>query len=79
MLSFGDTRTFETPEERFSHCLLCGRLVVVLPDDRREGCCFDCLSLSVPEPAPCPDCRAEIPGDERALGCPQCGWYPLRG
>ncbi len=79
MLSFGDSRTFETGDERFSHCLFCGRLIVVLPDDRRGGSCYDCLALSVPAPVACPDCRAEIPGEDRALGCAECGWYPLRG
>lgn len=79
MLSFGDIRSFENGDERFSHCLFCGRLVCVLPDDRREGSCFDCLALSVAEPVPCPDCRALISGEDRALGCGECGWYPLRG
>ena len=79
MLSFGDIRSFETADERFSHCLYCGRLIAVLPDDCRGGSCFDCLTLSVAAPVPCPDCSAPIPGEDRALGCPECGWYPLRG
>jgi len=79
MLSFGDIRTFEASDERFSHCLYCGRLIAVLPDDCRGGSCFDCLALSVPPPVPCPECSARIPGEDRALGCSQCGWYPLRG
>ncbi len=79
MLSFGDSRSFPTSDERFSHCLFCGRLIVVLPEDRRGGACYDCLSLSVPPATPCPECRHEIPGEDRALGCAECGWYPLRG
>jgi hypothetical protein len=78
MLSFSDIRAFETPDERFAHCLFCGRDLVLLPNDRREGSCFDCLSLSVPPPTPCPECGASIPGEERAVGCADCGWYPLR-
>jgi hypothetical protein len=78
MLSFGDQRSFEAADERFSRCLFCGRYVVVLPDDRRRGACFDCLSLSVPPAAICPNCGASIPGEERGLGCPDCRWYPLR-
>jgi hypothetical protein len=78
MLSFADSRSFETFDERFSHCLFCGRTVVVLPDDRRGGSCFDCLSLSIAAPSPCPDCGSLIPGEDRALGCGNCGWYPLQ-
>ena len=78
MLSFSDTRTFETPDERFAHCLFCGRDLVLLPDDRRAGSCFDCLALSVAPPNPCPDCGRLIPGEERAVGCSNCGWYPQR-
>ena len=79
MLSFADSRSFETTEERLSHCLFCGKDLVVLPDDRRQGSCFDCLSLSLPSAAPCPQCRTEIPAEERAVGCSACGWYPLGG
>lgn len=79
MLSFADSRSFEASEERRSHCLFCGKDLVVLPDDRRQGSCFDCLALSVPSAAPCPECRAVIPGDERGSGCSSCGWYPLGG
>jgi hypothetical protein len=79
MLSFGDMRSFETPDERFSHCLYCGRLVMVLPNDCRAGSCYDCLALSVAAATPCPDCAAPISGEDRGLGCAQCGWYPLRG
>jgi hypothetical protein len=78
MLSFADSRSFEASDERFSRCQFCGREVVILPDDRRRGACFDCLALSVPQPMPCPDCGATIPGEERGLGCPVCRWYPLR-
>jgi len=79
MLSFADSRSFESSEERLSHCLFCGKELVVLPDDKRQGSCFDCLSLSVPAATPCPQCGVEIPGEERAVGCSECGWYPLGG
>jgi hypothetical protein len=79
MLSFADSRSFETSDERFSSCLFCGRNIVVLPDDRRAGSCFDCLALSVAPSSACPECQTEIPGENRALGCGACGWYPIRG
>jgi hypothetical protein len=78
MLSFADSRGFETPDERFSSCVFCGRTVVVLPDDRRAGSCFDCLALSVAPPTACPECGSLILGEDRALGCGDCGWYPIR-
>jgi hypothetical protein len=77
MLSFADVRVFESSEERLSRCVFCGKGIVVLPDDRRQGACFDCLSLSVPGPVPCPECGNEIPGEARAAGCPSCGWFAL--
>ncbi len=77
MLSFADSRVFESSEERLSRCVFCGKELVLLPSDRRQGSCFDCLALSLPPPAPCPECRAMIPGESRAAGCSQCGWYPL--
>ncbi|HTZ61391.1 MAG TPA: hypothetical protein VMC82_01940 [Thermoplasmata archaeon] len=79
MLSFADVRSFESSEERLAHCLFCGKELVLLPDDRRQGSCFDCLSLSLPSSMPCPECRTEIPGEERGVGCAACGWYPLGG
>ncbi|HTT16581.1 MAG TPA: hypothetical protein VMH49_04410 [Thermoplasmata archaeon] len=79
MLLFSDLRGFATEEERFSRCVYCGRDLVLLPDDRRRGSCFDCLALSLAPASPCPSCGSPIPGEERALGCPECGWYPERG
>jgi uncharacterized protein with PIN domain len=78
MLLFSDLRSFPTAEERFSRCLYCGREIVLLPDDRRRGACFDCLALAVPPAASCPQCGSTIPGEERALGCPECRWFPAR-
>ncbi|HTP53560.1 MAG TPA: hypothetical protein VML94_01155 [Thermoplasmata archaeon] len=78
MLSFSDQRGFSSEDERFARCLFCGKDLVVLPNDRRAGSCFDCLTLSVPVARPCPGCGAMIPGEERAGGCSACGWYPLR-
>ncbi len=76
MLSFADTRSFGDSDERFSHCQFCGKLLVLLPDDRRGGSCFDCLTLSVAPPMRCPDCGATIPAEERGTGCSNCRWYP---
>jgi uncharacterized protein with PIN domain len=78
MLLFADLRSAPVAEERFSRCLYCGRELVVLPDDRRRGSCFDCLALAVAPAIACPQCGATIPGDERALGCPECRWFPGR-
>ncbi|MHB8351416.1 MAG: hypothetical protein ACYDFT_01785 [Thermoplasmata archaeon] len=77
MLSFSDGRAFSSDEERFQQCLFCGKPLVLLPDDRRGGACFDCLSLLGPEPRPCPECGAEIASRQRAVGCANCGWSPL--
>ncbi len=78
MLSFADSRGFDSSDERFSHCQFCGRNLVVLPDDRRGGSCFDCLALSVAAPTRCPECGSMIPGEERGTGCANCRWFPLR-
>jgi hypothetical protein len=78
MLLFSDLRGSASEEERLSRCLYCGRGLVLLPDDRRRGLCFDCIVLSVPPPGTCPNCGATIPADGRGLGCPECRWYPGR-
>ncbi|MGI0133084.1 MAG: hypothetical protein ACREDK_08390 [Thermoplasmata archaeon] len=78
MLSFADNRSFTTVEDRYQHCTFCGRDLVVLPNDRRGGACFDCLSLLGPDAVPCPACGYEIPPTRRALGCLRCGWFPER-
>ena len=78
MLSVSDQRSFSTDDERFQQCLFCGKSLVALPNDRRAGACFDCLSLLGPEPAPCPECGDEIAPPQRAIGCGHCGWSPLK-
>jgi hypothetical protein len=78
MLLFADHRVFPSVEERFQHCMFCGKDLVILPDDRRGGACFDCLSLLGDEEAACPDCGEPIPFDRRAAGCASCGWFPGR-
>ena len=77
MLSFADSRSFTAFDDRFQHCTSCGRDLVVLPNDRRGGSCFDCLSLLGAELAPCPECQYEIEPARRGLGCPRCGWLPF--
>ena len=74
MLAATDRRTFSAADDRFQACTYCGRDLVVLPNDRRGGACFDCLSLLGPVSAPCPECAVEIPGPSRSIGCPSCGW-----
>jgi len=76
MLSAADRRTFSTPDERYQSCPFCGRNIVVLPNDRRGGACFDCLSLIGPVDTPCPACRVVIPAPFWGVGCPACGWDP---
>ena len=78
MLSTYDRRTLPVEEDRNQHCLSCGKGLIVLPNDRRGGFCFDCLSLLGPEAAPCPECGAEIAPSQRGIGCSRCSWSPLR-
>ena len=78
MLLFADSRRFAAAEEGYSRCVFCDRELVLLPDDRRRGACFDCFSLALLEPTDCPSCGISIPGEVRALGCPECRWYPGR-
>jgi len=43
-----DVRRFSEGGDRFGHCRKCGARIVLLPDDRRQGFCFDCFdSLEV--------------------------------
>jgi len=37
-----DSRHFEAREDSFSTCRQCNLTLVLLPDDRRHGLCFDC-------------------------------------
>ncbi len=78
MLSTADFRVFTAPEERFQRCAYCGKEVVVLPNDRRGGSCFDCLSILGMDEPPCPECGGEIPPGRRASGCARCGWTTER-
>ncbi len=78
MLLFADNRRFSSAEERYSRCVFCDRELVLLPDDRRRGACFDCLELAIASPVPCPSCGGTIPGESRTLGCSDCRWYPGR-
>jgi len=74
MLSFSDHRATCSSEDRYQRCMFCGKELVVLPDDRREGACFDCFSLLGSEPVPCPECGSAIPEARRSTGCARCGW-----
>ena len=43
-----DVRRFAERWDRYGTCRKCGTRIVVLPDDRRQGYCFDCYdSLEV--------------------------------
>jgi hypothetical protein len=38
-----DRRNFENRQDMFSTCRKCGCNLVLLPDDRRQGFCFECF------------------------------------
>lgn len=40
-----DARRFKDQEDRIAYCRRCGAKLILLPDDRRQGYCFDCLDL----------------------------------
>ncbi|MCI4349188.1 MAG: hypothetical protein L3J93_03085 [Thermoplasmata archaeon] len=73
MLSATDHRSFSSVEDRYQRCLFCGKNLVVLPDDHRDGCCFDCRSLLGLERIPCPECGQEM-AIEASASCGRCGW-----
>jgi RNA polymerase subunit RPABC4/transcription elongation factor Spt4 len=76
MLASADARSFSSNDDRFQHCMFCGKGLVVLPNDRRGGACFDCLALTGIETSACPDCGTLLSGEDRLIGCPTCGWTP---
>ncbi len=41
-----DIRAFDESSTVHGQCRKCGAPLVLLPDDRRMGYCFDCLDLS---------------------------------
>ena len=73
MLSFSDHRSFPTSEDRFQRCTHCGKELVVLPNDRRGGACFDCFSLLGEPTTECAVCGTELSPPHRVGGCPACG------
>jgi hypothetical protein len=79
MLLFADDRGFSSADDRFQHCTVCGKDLVVLPNDRRGGACFDCLTLGIADYVECPECGVPMLPAQRAAGCPRCGWYTRRG
>lgn len=46
-----DMRRFPATEDPRATCRRCGARIVVLPDDRRLGYCFDCYDPSEVRPA----------------------------
>jgi hypothetical protein len=73
-----DVRSFRVRDERFQQCAFCGKDLVVLPNDRRGGACFDCLSLLGADETSCPECGASLAVYRRPSGCGRCGWVPGR-
>jgi hypothetical protein len=45
MLLRPDIRAFDNYADMHAQCRKCGNALVLLPDDRRMGYCFDCLDL----------------------------------
>ncbi|HLA46001.1 MAG TPA: hypothetical protein VJ207_00325 [Thermoplasmata archaeon] len=46
-----DIRRFSESGDRSARCRKCGTRIVLLPDDRRQGYCFDCYdTLEVATP-----------------------------
>lgn len=78
MLLFADNRSFDAAEDRFQHCTICGKDLVVLPNDRRGGSCFDCLSFAALEYEECAECGAPRVAGRLLLACPRCGAVPAR-
>jgi len=46
-----DVRRFSEGGDRFGRCRKCGARIVLLPDDRRQGFCFDCFDTLEVTPA----------------------------
>ena len=65
-----DVRSFENSADMFGHCRKCGCQLVVLPEDRRFGFCFDCLDMTSISR------KAEIESG-RAFSLPHENGYPL--
>ncbi|MFQ5838412.1 MAG: hypothetical protein ACE5HJ_06480 [Thermoplasmata archaeon] len=40
-----DVRKFNDREDRIGYCRKCGARLILLPDDKRQGYCFDCIDL----------------------------------
>jgi hypothetical protein len=73
MLQFADNRSFSSMEDRLQPCTFCGKDLVVLPNDRRGGACFDCLSLLGEETTPCSECGSPVQAGTSPGVCPRCG------
>jgi hypothetical protein len=76
MLAPADSRRFLAGEDRFQRCAFCNRELVVLPNDRRGGACFDCLVLLGAHSMACPVCGTDLAPVFQTEGCPECGWRP---
>ncbi|MCL4326168.1 MAG: hypothetical protein M1481_05035 [Candidatus Thermoplasmatota archaeon] len=40
---FIDKRTFGDINDGVSQCLSCGKLIIILPFDKRHGLCMECM------------------------------------
>ncbi len=73
MLARFDERSPASADERMQHCSFCGKALVLLPNDRRGGACFDCLALWEGFDVPCPACGALIEHPDPDRACSRCG------
>lgn len=72
MLLGADARSFSSAEEKFQHCVSCGKEMVILPEDQRRGRCFDCTVPLGSEMGPCPECGFWTDLEPHSV-CPRCG------
>lgn len=71
-----DRRSFSSEDEKHQHCVCCEKDLVVLPNDRRRGYCFDCLSLTGSTFDRCPQCHFAMDDEPPFEMCHCCGWAP---
>jgi hypothetical protein len=62
-----DVRSFKNKEDCYDRCRVCGTPLVVLPDDRRQGYCFDCF---VPLETSMREFCTRVPELEASLAAP---------
>lgn len=62
-----DVRAFKNKADGFDRCRSCGTSLVVLPEDRRQGFCYDCFD---PLETSVKGFAARIPDAEATMNVP---------